>query len=52
MQSRVRKSRLLSVTDIYILHTHEYNAGALDRAEGVKSTDVEEVFFGNVLSAK
>lgn len=25
---------------------------ALDRAEGIKSSDVEEVFFGNVLSAK
>jgi acetyl-CoA C-acetyltransferase len=26
--------------------------GALERAEGVKAADVEEVFFGNVLSAK
>lgn len=25
---------------------------ALERAEGIKPSDVEEVFFGNVLSAK
>jgi hypothetical protein len=27
-------------------------AAAVDRAEGISVTDVEEVFFGNVLSAK
>ena len=26
--------------------------GALERAQGIKAEDVEEVFFGNVLSAK
>lgn len=26
--------------------------GALERADGVNAADVEEVFFGNVLSAK
>lgn len=25
---------------------------AIERAEGIKESDVEEVFFGNVLSAK
>jgi len=29
-----------------------WSAAALERAEGVNPADVQEVFFGNVLSAK
>lgn len=47
MQSKVRSN-----DSIGIVHVSDiYHLAAVERA-GIKSDDVEEVFFGNVLSAK